>query len=197
MKRIIFALLLLVAGPTWADGCDITNSGLNAEAVSKLRIACEQAKIEQNANRNVSGDSITKGLTPEKISAIGSVAQEIAKALGSAAKELGVAVNDFLLTPAGILVVLGIFWKLFLVQTMGLIGVVIVLITARWWLVRILVEGFVPTEKPRFFGLYTVTKQVPTYTSFGKLTDNQLGSLCAVCGAALALLAVLIFGFIK
>lgn len=200
MKRFIFALLLMFSIPALADNnCDIVNSGLNSEAISKLRIACEQAKLDQKAaEKGVStADDLTKNLTPEKISAIGQTAHEIAKAIGSAANELGVAVNDFLLTPAGLLVLFGIFWKLFMVQTVGIIGVLVVLWVTRWWFLRILVESYTPVEQTRWWGYKTVTKQVPTYSTFNKMTGDQGGSLFLVAAISLILLAILVFGFIQ
>lgn len=197
MKRIMLVLMLMFSIPAWADNCDIVNSGLNSEALGKLRIACEQAKLDQKAQQNAVPADITKGLTPEKISAIGQTAHEIAKAIGSAANELGVAVNDFLLTPAGLLVLFGIFWKLFMVQTLGIIGTIIVLWVTRWWFLRILVESYTPTEQKRWWGYKTVTKQVPTYSTFNNMTGDQGGSLFLVICISLVLLAILVFGFIK
>lgn len=196
MKRIAFVLMLMFSIPVWADSCDITGTGLNSEALGKLRIACEQAKLDQKA-ATVQATDVTKGLTPEKISAISQTAQEIAKAIGAAALELNVAVNDFLFTPAGMLVLFGIFWKLFMIQTIGIIGVVIVLWVSRWWFMRILVESYVSVEEKRWWGYKTVTKQVPTYSTFGDLTSDQGGSLFLVICISLILLAILVFGFIS
>lgn len=199
MKRIVFVLMLMFSIPAWADSCDITGTGLNSEALGKLRIACEQAKLDQKAAQNTVSNAadLTKGLTPEKISAIGQTAQEIAKAIGAAAKELGVAANDFLFTPAGLLVLFGIFWKLFMVQAVGIIGLVIVLWVTRWWFLRILVESYTPVEQKRWWGYKTVTKQVPTYSTFGNMTGDQGGTLFLVICISLILIAILVFGFIS
>lgn len=196
MKRFIFALLLMFAVPAMA--CDLqSTSGLTKEAVAQLRVACEQAKLEVVKAAELPQASSVTSLTPEKISAIGQTAQEIAKALGSAASELNIAVNDFLLTPAGLLVVFGIFWKLFFIQTVGIIGILVVLWTTRWWLLRIMVDSYTPAEQTRWWGAKTVTKQVPTYSSFSRLDGNQGGSMFLVIVISLILIAIFVFGFIK
>lgn len=198
MKRFLLATLLMFAAVP-AMACDLQNSnGLTKEAVAQLRVACEQAKLDavKAAEAAPSAASVST-LTPEKISAIGQTAQEIAKALGSAAGELNIAVNDFLLTPAGLLVVFGIFWKLFFIQTVGIIGVLVVLWTARWWFLRIMVESYTPVEQKRWWGAKTVTKQVPTYSTFNNVSGDQGGSLFIVGAVALVLIAIFVFGFIK
>lgn len=196
MKRFIFALLLMFAVPAMA--CDIQANGLTKEALAQLKVACEQAKLEA-----IKGSATTSTLvpdpatlTPERISAIGQTASEIAKALGTAAAQLGIAVNDFLLSPAGILVVLGIFWKLFLVQTIGIIGMLVVLWTTRWWFLRILVESYTSVEETRWWGYKTVTKRIPTYITVKELSEEQYGFLAVVIIISLILMAILTFGFI-
>lgn len=50
-------------------------------------------------------------MTPDDVKEWGSLAKEFGSAIGSTAKELGVAVNDFLRTPAGILITIYLFWS--------------------------------------------------------------------------------------
>lgn len=166
MKGIILAVLLLFAVPTFA--CDINNSGLSKEAVATLKVACEQAKLDE-----VKQNSIGSYVTPDRISAIGNVSNDIAMAIGTAAKQVGIAANEFLQTPAGLLVAFGIFMKLFLHQAIGLTGLVIILGAWSWFIRRVLVDQYTVVEKVRFWGLYTTSKRVPTYTTFKNLDDSQ------------------------
>ena len=50
-------------------------------------------------------------MTPDDVKEWGSLAKEFGSAIGATAKELGVAVNDFLRTPAGILITVYLFWS--------------------------------------------------------------------------------------
>lgn len=169
MKCIILAALLLFAVPTFA--CDISGSGLSKEAIATLKVACEQAKLDE-----VKANDPSAYITPDRISAIGNVSNDIAMAIGTAAKQVGIAANEFLQTPAGLLVAFGIFMKLFLHQAIGLVGLVLILSTWLWFTRRLLVDEYTVVEKVRFWGLYTATKRIPTYTAFKRLDDNQ-----AVC----------------
>ena len=166
MKSIILAALLFFAVP--AVACDINNSGLSKEAIATLKVACEQAKLDE-----VKQNSIGSYVTPDRISAIGNVSNDIAMAIGTAAKQVGIAANEFLQTPAGLLVALGIFAKLFLHQTIGLIGLIIILCAWAWFIRRVLVDEYTVVEKVRLWGLYTTSKRVPTYTTFKSLDDRQ------------------------
>lgn len=172
MKAFILATLLLFAVPTFA--CEINNSGLSKEAVATLKVACEQAKLDE-----VKQNSLGSYVTPDRISAIGNVSNDIAMAIGTAAKQVGIAANEFLQTPAGILVVFGIFMKLFLHQAIGLVGLVVILCSWAWFTRRVLVDHYTVVEKVRFWGLYTTSKRVPTYAAFKDLDENQAFGIIA------------------
>lgn len=198
MKRFIIALFIMFTAALPAAACEISANGLSKESVAQLKVACEQAKLDTIKLQDGSiTPSAVASFTPERISAIGAVAQEIAKALGSAAKELGVAVNDFLLSPAGILVVLGIFWKLFLTQTIGLFGVVFTIIVSMWFVKRTMVLEYTVVEKRWLWGAWTTTVNRPTYTPFRDLSDNQGWSLFWIIVFTLILEAICIFGLLS
>ncbi len=188
MKKLIFALLLTFTSPAWA--CDISGTaGLDAVAVQKLKQACEQAKLEalQSKNEGVvqqTLNTVSGAVTADRISAFGQASKDVAVALGLAAKELGIAANDFITTPAGILTVFVVMWKLFGIQFMGIMFCLFFLWVTGWFVRRVLVEEYTVVEKRRFWGLYTVTKRIPTYSSFSNMSDDQGISIiiaCAVC----------------
>lgn len=178
MKKIIFALLVMFSAP--AIACEISyTQGLDDVAVQRLKLACEQAKLDAKEAREQAHtvSSVVETVSTEKISAFGLAAKDVAAAIGIAAKELGVAANDFLATPAGILVAAVVIWKLFAIQFIGLIGVVVVNCAAWWMIRRSMVESYDAVEKKRFWGLWTTTKRIPVYCSVKELDGNQGGTI--------------------
>ena len=129
MKQLLAVLILSFSLPTMALGCDISNvHGLDAVAVQKIKLACEQAKLdakefERQAEEPTTMERVVsmadQTVATEKISAFGQASRDVAIAIGLAAKELGIAANDFLITPAGILVASVVLWKLFGLQFLG------------------------------------------------------------------------------
>lgn len=174
MKKIIFALLVMFSVP--ATACEISyTQGLDDVAVQRLKLACEQAKLDAKEAREQAHtvSSVVETVSTEKISAFGLAAKDVAAAIGIAAKELGVAANDFLATPAGILVAAVVIWKLFAIQFIGLIGIVVVNCAAWWMVRRSMVDSYDVVEKKRFWGLWTTTKRIPVYCSVKELDGNQ------------------------
>ena len=108
--KVLIVMTSMFALPAFAE-CDISNvSGMSDVAKQELKVACQQAllKAEQVAQNPLSGVDVSN---PEKLSQWGLVAQEWAKALGIAAKELGIAVDEFLGTGAGKLTAAIIIWQ--------------------------------------------------------------------------------------
>lgn len=108
MKRFIFVVLALLAVfsmPSWA-GCSLDNVALPELAKKQLELEC--VKMQQAAD-----DAANKTVDTEKISKYAGVATEVAAAIGIAAKNLGVEVNNFITTPAGMLTVAVILVKIF------------------------------------------------------------------------------------
>lgn len=176
MKRIFLAMLLLVSFPVMS--CEISNSGLSKEAVASLKVACEQAKLDELKQKS----DITGYITADRVSAISSVSSDIAMAIGTAAKQIGIAANEFLQTPAGILVAFGIFMKLFLTQVVGIVGLIVMISSWLWFIRRVMIAEYIVSERVRLWGLYTTTKRVPVYSSFKSLDDAQ--GLCLLMATA-------------
>ncbi len=111
MKFLKLAILLvaLIAAPAFAD-CDISTNttGLSKIDKQKLSVLCEQMLLETATANPLSGVDVSD---PDKLSQWGVVAQEWAKALGIAAKELGLAADSFLDTDAGKLTAAIIIWQ--------------------------------------------------------------------------------------
>lgn len=183
MKQLLAVLILSFSLPTMALGCDISNvHGLDAVAVQKIKLACEQAKLdakefERQAEEPTTMERVVsmadQTVTTEKISAFGQASRDVAIAIGLAAKELGIAANDFLITPAGILVASVVLWKLFGLQFLGLMFCFMAMFVAAWIIRRAMVEEYTDVEKVRLWGLYTATKRKATYTTFKNMDANQ------------------------
>lgn len=108
MKRlmlVVMVLLALVSAPSWA-GCSLDNVSLPDLAKKQLELEC--VKMQQAAD-----DAANKTVDTEKISKYAGIATEVATAIGIAAKNLGVEVNNFITTPAGMLTVSVILIKIF------------------------------------------------------------------------------------
>lgn len=93
-------------------------------------------------------------MTPDDVKEWGSLAKEFGSAIGATAKELGVAVNDFLRTPAGILITIYLFWS-----KLGGILIGIPFVVTVWFAFFKVWNTFRRTpiafeHKPVLFGLY-------------------------------------------
>ena len=112
MKRLFlpFVILLSLLAPSaWA--CDITNASIPESVRKQLELEC--VKAEETAKAEKQQGLVAPAFDKERISVYADVAMQVAKAIGVAAKETGVAVNEFIATPAGILTVGIILFKVF------------------------------------------------------------------------------------
>lgn len=142
MKHLVIGVVLLLsAGGAWANTCASINdlSGLDAATKQKMVVECEQAKLAaaQNATPAVPGlgDTLTD---PEALSQWGRVANEFAKALGVAAKEMGIAADEFLGTGAGKLTAALIVWHVAGQELIGILVGLPMLIVIWWKLLRLM-----------------------------------------------------------
>lgn len=94
--------LVKVGGAT-VDCNAIPVKDLSSQDFANIQSACEAL------NKEPEGKSFE--MTPNDVREWGSLAKEFGTAVGATAKELGIAVNDFLATPAGILITVYLFWS--------------------------------------------------------------------------------------
>lgn len=125
MKNLFVVMMLsLLSLNAFAayETCEIGNSGLPAAVVQKLKSDCEALRLEQiqkEAADKAAGkaakiiEASTPLITPEKLSSWTTVAEGFSKAIGAAATQVGVSVNEFIKTPAGMITVAVIVWKAF------------------------------------------------------------------------------------
>lgn len=162
MKKLLLLVALFFLPMTTYASCNISHtSGLSDEQIQQLKVQCEQMKLA-NAPANKVEEKM-KGVDPETISTWASIAQEVAKALGVAAREVGVSVNEFIKTPAGWLVVAIVLWT-FLISD---IIMIVLCVLSIWFLLRRIklskIKSYDVTEMPsKIFGLTRVVK-TPVY----------------------------------
>lgn len=118
----------------------VANAGFD-----KLTTA-QQAEIVKNVTDKVSENTksdvvsaVTSSVTPENVDKWVTVGQNIGKMFGGAAKEVGVAVNEFVKTPVGQLTMALIIWNYMGNVLVHIIGAVIILIfgsSAIWFIQR-------------------------------------------------------------
>lgn len=103
MKKLFVVLALLFSMPAWAiDSRDVGAAGFDKlSATDQAKIV---AQVEGMARQANSVD------TPEKVEAWVNVGTNIGKGLVGAARELGVAANEFAATPLGMLTMALIVW---------------------------------------------------------------------------------------
>jgi hypothetical protein len=155
MKRflILVALALLAVG---AYAADLDTRGLTAEQVRAI-----QAQIAQQTVQNAKGGDVnaTLSLASTWGSQAAVAAEGFAKALGIAARELGVTVNDFLGTPAGKLTAAVIIWKVAGATIVSMLYGSLVLVlgcTIAWQLARSIgTEKWELVPYSRLWGLWS------------------------------------------
>ncbi|BBL19210.1 hypothetical protein KIT04_041 [Vibrio phage KIT04] len=176
MKKFLVLLAATLSFNAFAGTCadQVSRiSNLDSATKQELIIQCEQAKLE-------SMKTITTGVsddTVEKLDQWSEISLKFAKAIGVAAKEVGVATNEFLQTPAGKLTAAAILWKVLSVSqwTMFfLITGVSTLIVGSF--IRFMRLSHYEEKESRFFG----KRKYPIYNTWSEMGETQ--SFFTVCG---------------
>lgn len=167
MRKFILASVLAVCAATsFAGSTNIDTSGLSEAQVAEIK-AITAAKVAEAAKpATVSADKITAGVTLAATwgSQAAQAAEGFAKAMGIAAKELNISINDFLKSDAGKLTAILIIWKVAgaaLIKLLyGAFFVASGLIIARVIYLRLFTKGYEKVEYSRFGGFFKGTKLV-------------------------------------
>lgn len=181
-KYIAIAAMCLSFG-AFAGQTTVDTSGLSDAQVAELK--AHAAKIVADAANaqagNVVGAIAANPSTAMTIAATwgtqaAQAAEGFAKALGIAAKELGVTVNDFLHTDAGKLTALLIIWKVagaaIMHMAFGMLFILVGQIIARVIYTKLFTKGYEKVEYSRFGGFFKGTKLVRVPKGFHDL-DND------------------------
>lgn len=187
MKRLFLALTLTMASfGAIADGtCNITGSGLPSAVVQKLKTDCENLRLEQLKKEETDKSSPIPEvpfINPERMTGWAQVAEGFANAMGAAAKQLNVSVNEFITTPAGMITIGVILWKVIGTSILKLLAMYAVFLVCKRILQAMWKDGSV--EVSRKFLWWTWTAQKATYVTWKKSEENQcgLGFLVLVVG---------------
>lgn len=193
MKNLIIAVILtMFASSSYASCSQISKSGISDFAHQKLVLACEQARLDELALPTPSDVTATM----RDYAQAGQFAKEIAEAVGILAKELGMAVDDFLHTDAGFLIAALLIWKIAGVQIIGFI-IGLPLMVLIWILVikagknMFITDRENITVKARFGGERVI--QVPQYRRYRDLSDSEATVMWVGTLAAGALTAMILF----
>lgn len=121
MKRIILAILLSISmfAPAMAQ-----------QNIQDITIDCSNYINNNSTDKNIREACFPKDkLTPDAVREWGSLGKEFSTAVVETAKELGVAANEFLYTPVGIMIAFYFMWDM-----IGGIIIGIPLLIFIWWL---------------------------------------------------------------
>ncbi len=183
-KKIIAVAALCLSVGAFAAQTSIDTSGLSEAQVAELK--AHAASVVAQAAKQADPSAIVSQATkdPSALMTVAATwgnqaaaaAEGFAKALGIAAKELGVTVNDFLHTDAGKLVAFGILWKVFgaaIVKILyGVFFVIAGLSVARMIYMRLFTQGYEKVEYSRFGGFFKGTKLIRIPKGFHDLEND-------------------------
>lgn len=172
MRFLMVLLLSLMSMTAFAQSgnCDMSQVGnVTVEQKQLLTTICLNAQKSNEPTQSIIAQTVNAAkevATPENLTQFGRVSREFAEAIGVAAKELGIAANDFLDTPAGKLTAVVILWKVMGTEAGAILSYVtsffvgILLLCILWYFafkfVKIIAyEKIIWEEKAYFFGLMT------------------------------------------
>lgn len=163
LKHVMLGLVLMVLSTTaWAVDCNISAPGLSASQLEQIEKACEATApltATQETAVQVEQTAAKVDAVVEKTNEWGPMAKDFAQAIGIAAKELGIAANDFLDSPAGFLTAVLIVWKVAGAEIAGMLICTALIIFVCWLAKKnsasILVKEVSYESVPVLWGLYT------------------------------------------
>lgn len=138
LKRIAIGslvgfVLVMFAATAFAE---VSTRGLTDEQRAQLEVQAAQFKAE---NVKAGGAEVVEKIAevnPDNLQKYADVGEAIAKSLGAAAKEMGVAVNEFMQSPAGLLTVVLIVYHFIGAELLSFLFAgcfLIPLVTILWW----------------------------------------------------------------
>ncbi|MEG1350441.1 MAG: hypothetical protein RSD49_20635 [Hafnia sp.] len=179
MKKYILALFLSILSlPAMAVSCEIQGvNELSDTMIQELKVRCEQLKLENKQAEPLAAAAeaaAKSAITREDVSQWAQISTEFAKALGIAAREVGIGVNEFLVTPAGFLTAVVLIWVVVGKSVIGilvgaLITLLIVKLNKRFWF------SCIEKVEVKGWGGRVKYKDVTRYLTWNEMNDNALG----------------------
>jgi hypothetical protein len=185
MKKLILISLLLISFNAFAGltSDSIGNAGFNmltdAQKAEVIKIVAGQAEKNQQDQQIL--EVATKQVTPDEIEKWANIGKNIGQGLGAAAKELGIAVNDFAASPIGKLATLLIVWNFLGSQIIHIIGAFCIWGFGFYGMKQLIALSCPPTivyskEKKNIFG-----NPVIESITCEPISDNMSDNMC-ICG---------------
>ena len=178
MKKFFVAILMMVSISAWAGN---TSDAVNSAGFSKLTEAEKAEVIKIVADKASSkNSSVPVALAEDRVEKWVKIGSNIGQGLAGAAKEVGVAVNDFSQTPVGQLTMLLIVWHMIGAQLIHVFGGIMIWIVGIA-IIRHMVARAYPSkityskEVKNIFGNYVIEKVEPMEIDGG----SAAGWLCA------------------
>jgi len=167
-RFIAVTALALFAATSFAGQSSVDTSGLSEAQVAEIKAyaAKQVADVARAAAQPATAETVTAGVTLAATwgQQAAMAAEGFAKAMGIAAKELNVTINDFLKSDAGKLTAILIIWKVagaaLIKMLYGALFVVSGLTIARVIYLRLFTKGYEKVEYSRFGGFFKGTKSV-------------------------------------
>lgn len=167
-KFISFIAIAVFATATWAseDRTTLDTKGLTPAQIAEIKAITAKKVAESAASVGTSPDNITTGVALAATwgNQAAQAAEGFAKAMGIAARELNVTINDFLTSPAGIITAALIIWKVagasLLSALYGVLFLIVGLTMVRVIYVRLFTKGYEKVEYSRFGGFIKGTRMV-------------------------------------
>jgi hypothetical protein len=179
-------LVLLFAAWSFAiSSDDVVQAGFNN--LSESQKADVIKAVQAQSNKPDSGSTVV-----EQVDKWADVGIKVGRAMGSCAKELNLAVNDFLKTPAGKLTFIMIGWKIMASDIIHMFGGLIFLLIGivvswkfykNWTISKV---KFDPEKKDIF------RRPIKTY-EHTTLTGDEAGAICGILALAMAIAAACIY----
>lgn len=142
----------------------VTNRITGKLLVGILALACSAVAVAANTPPASDPSTVSQWAAD-----MATVAESFARAIGIAAREMGVAVNDFLNTPAGVLTAAVILWKVIgadVVTVLTCVPIMAIFTIAFFKVLRgLLVSGYETSQHSLLFGLVKYTRRHPVYIS--------------------------------
>ena len=184
--------LMLVAMPAMAqtatNPCDNiaeTTRGKSGPEVETILKLCRQADAKPALSINT-----TVLPEAEEVSEWSQAARGFAEAIGVAAKGLGIAVNDFMKSPAGVLLALILLLNYAGGVIIGVPFVMFTILVFAYMFRRATIDSISYENVPMFWGMITVRRRtVVKMTSI----DGDSAGVLAVTGFALLLLDLIVY----
>ena len=181
MKILLFFVLAVLGASAFA----LDTNGLTPEQIAAVQKSIDAAK---QANTGT-----TLSMASEWGAQAATAAEGFAKALGIAAREIGVTVNEFISTPAGKLTAALIVWKVAGATLVSMVYGMVVLVVglyATWLLAQhIATEKYVSAPYSRFWGLWAGERKVRVYRPFSDYSEGD----CIMTIISLVLAALTMF----